>query len=60
MNYSRETVKMAVPPGNRTIRGVLEQYVAGLEDRGRQEGRPYPWAQSAVGVIHEIFRARWE
>jgi len=35
MNCCRETVEMAVPPGNRPvvprdwIRGVLEQYVAG-------------------------------
>ena len=57
MNCCRETVEMAVPPGNRPavprdwIRGVLEQYVAGSDTRGRQEGRPYPWSQQ---VIHEI------
>ncbi len=45
------------PPGNRPavprdwFRGVLEQYVAGADTRGRQEGRPYPWSQQ---VIHEI------
>ena len=45
------------PPGNRPalprdwIRGVPEWYVAGSDNRGRQEGRPYPWSQQ---VIHEI------
>jgi len=33
------------------IRGILEQYVAGSDARGRQEGRPDPWSQQ---VIHEI------
>jgi len=32
-------------------RGVPEWYVAGVNNRGRQEGRPYPWSQQ---VIHEI------
>ena len=42
MNFCRETVEMAVPPGNRPavprdwIRDVLEQYVAGSKTRGRQ------------------------
>jgi hypothetical protein len=56
MNRSRETMKMAVPPGNRPalprdwFRGVPERYVTGADTRGRQEGRPYPWSQQ---VIHE-------
>ena len=33
------------------FRGVPERYVAGVDTRGRQEGRPYPWSQQ---VIHEI------
>ena len=33
------------------FRGVPERYVAGADNRGRQEGRPYPWSQQ---VIHEI------
>ena len=58
MNCRRETVKMAVPPGNRPaiprdwFRGVPERYVAGADIRGRQAGRPYPWSQQ---VIHETF-----
>ena len=35
------------------FRGVPEQYVAGADIRGRQEGRPYPWSQQ---VIHEMSR----
>ncbi len=48
---------MGVPPGNRPaaprdwFRGVPKRYVAGVDTRGRQEGRPYPWSQQ---VIHEI------
>ena len=48
---------MGVPPGNRPavlrdwFRGVPERYVAGVDTRGRQEGRPYLWSQQ---VIHEI------
>ncbi|MEE9526090.1 MAG: hypothetical protein V3W07_00355 [Syntrophobacteria bacterium] len=48
MNRCRETMKMGVPPGNRPavprdwFRGVPERYVAGVNTRGRQEGRPYP------------------
>jgi len=48
MNCRRETVNMGLPPGNRRgflrlvqdrrIPGVLEQYVAGGEDRKRPEG----------------------
>jgi len=55
MNCCRETTKVGVPArhaskarwaGHRAtaecwIRGVLEQYVAGSDTRGRQEGRPY-------------------
>jgi hypothetical protein len=42
MNCCRETIKMGVPPGNRRVLdSVLEQYVAGSDTRGRQEGRPY-------------------
>ena len=58
MNLCRETVKMGMPPGNRPavprdwFRGVPERYVAGADNRGRQEGRPYPWSQQ---VIHETF-----
>ena len=41
------------PPGNPAvprdwIRGVLEQYVAGSDTRGRPEGRPYPRSQQAI------------
>ena len=48
---------MDVPPGNRPavprdwFRGVPEWYVAGVDTRGRQEGRPYAWSQQ---VIHEV------
>jgi hypothetical protein len=48
---------MGVPPGDRPavprdwFRGVPERCVAGVDTRGRQEGRPYPWSQQ---VIHEI------
>jgi hypothetical protein len=48
---------MGVPPGNRPavprdwFRGVPERYVAGADNRGRREGRPYPWSQQ---VVHEI------
>jgi hypothetical protein len=57
MNCRRETVEKGVPPGNRPaasrdwIRGVLEQYVAGSDARGRPEGHPYPRSQQE---IHEI------
>ena len=57
MNCCRETVEMAVPPGNRPavprdwIRGVLAQYVAGSDTRGRPEGRSYPRSQSRRGVM---------
>jgi hypothetical protein len=50
MNCRRETVEMAVPPGNRPAvprdwsRGVPERYVAGADIRGRPEGRPYLWS----------------
>jgi len=33
------------------IRGVLEQYVAGSDTRGRPEGRSYPWSQQAIREI---------
>ncbi len=52
---------MGVPAGNRPavprdwIRGVPEGSVAGIDTRGRQEGRPYLWSQQ---VIHEIIRAK--
>ncbi len=57
MNCRRETVEKCVPPGNPAvprdwIRGVLEQYVAGSDTRGRPEGRSYLRSQQA---IHEIF-----
>jgi len=32
-------------------RGVLEQYVAGSDTRGRPEGRSYPWSQQAIREI---------
>ena len=32
------------------FRGVPEWYVAGVDTRGRTEGRPYPWSQSRQGV----------
>jgi hypothetical protein len=57
MNCRRESAKMGVPPGNRPAvprdwsRGVPERYVAGADNRGRQEGRPNPRSQQ---VIHEI------
>jgi len=44
-------------PGNRPavprdwFRGVLEQYVAGFEARGRPEGRSYPQSEQP---IHEL------
>ena len=56
MNCCRETVKMAVPPRYRPavsrdwIRGVLEQYVAGSDNRGRLGGQSYPRSQSRQGV----------
>ena len=65
MNCRRETVEKGVPArhaskarraGHRAtagswIRGVLEQYVAGSDARGRPEGRSYLRSQQA---IHEI------
>jgi hypothetical protein len=56
MNYCRETSKMDVylETAGCWSRGVPERYVAGDDTRGRQEGRPYPWSQSALGGIHEI------
>ena len=53
MNYRRETAKMGVPPGNRRVLvpGVPEWYVAGVDTRGRQEGRPNSRSQQ---VIHKI------
>jgi hypothetical protein len=33
------------------IRGVLEQYVAGSDTRGRPEGRSYPRSQQAIREI---------
>jgi hypothetical protein len=42
MNCCRETVEMAVIPGNRRVLvSVPERYVAGSDTRGRQQGRPY-------------------
>ena len=47
------------------IRGVLEQYVAGSDTRGRPEGRSYPWSQQAIreisGLVLVILAevARW-
>jgi hypothetical protein len=57
MNLRSENVERAVPPGNRPVvprdwpRGVPERYVAGVDTRGRQGGRLYPWSQQ---VTHEI------
>jgi hypothetical protein len=48
---------MNVPPGNRPavprdwIRGVLEQYVAGFDTRGRAEGRSYPRSKQDIREI---------
>ena len=59
MNCCRETVERSVPPGNRRgwTRGVLEQYVAGSDTRGRPEGRSYPRSQQATREISGlIFR----
>jgi hypothetical protein len=46
MNCCRETTKMGVPPGNSSrgtagLVSVPERYVAGVDTRGRPEGRPY-------------------
>ena len=42
MNRCRETVEMAVQPGNRRVLvSVPDRYVAGADTRGRQEGLPY-------------------
>ena len=56
MNCRREAVEKVVPPGNPAvprdwIRGVLKQYVAGSDTRGRPEGRPYTRSQSRRGVM---------
>jgi hypothetical protein len=48
MNCRRETVEKSVPPW---IRGVLEQYVAGSDTRGRPEGRSYLRSQQAIHKI---------
>ena len=50
MNLRRETVEKSVPPGvlGCWIRGVLEQYVAGSDTRGRPEGQSYPRSQQAI------------
>ena len=40
------------------IRGAPEWYVAGVDTRGRQERRPYPWSQQVIhgtsGLIKHI------
>jgi hypothetical protein len=42
MNCCRETTKMGAPPGDRRVLvSVPERYVAGADNRGRQEGPPY-------------------
>jgi hypothetical protein len=57
MNCRRETAEMVVLPGNRPavprdwIRGVLKQYVAGSDTRGRPERRSYPRSQQATREI---------
>ena len=57
MNCRRETAEKDVPPGNRPavprdwIRGVLAQYVAGSDTRGRPEELSYPRSQSRRGVM---------
>jgi hypothetical protein len=53
MNCCRETTKMGVLQGNRRVLDprLLEQYVAGADTRGRQEGRPYPWSQQVIRDI---------
>jgi hypothetical protein len=54
MNCCREIMKMGVPLGNRPavprdwFQGVPERYVAGVNTRGRPEGRPYPGSQQAI------------
>jgi hypothetical protein len=51
MNCCHESTKMGGPPGTRPAaprdwsRGVPEWYVAGVNNRGRQEGCPYSWSQ---------------
>ena len=39
------------------IRGVLEQYVAGSDTRGRPEGCPYPRSQQAIREISGLGQA---
>jgi hypothetical protein len=61
MNWSRETVEKGVPPGNPAvprdwIQGVLEQYVAGCDTRGRPEGLSYPRSQQAIHVISGLIK----
>jgi hypothetical protein len=52
MNCCRETVEMAVIPGNRReLDSVLAQYVAGSETRGRPEGRSDTRSQQATREI---------
>jgi hypothetical protein len=52
MNCCRETVEVAVIPGNRReLDSVLERYVAGFDTQGRQEGRSDTWSQQATGKI---------
>ena len=63
MNCWRETAKMGVPRaaqalapragqpsrGTAGLVSVPERYVAGADNRGRQEGRPYQWSQQRFG-----------
>ena len=48
MNCCRETMKMGVPPGNRTaglVARLFERYVAAADTRGRPGERPNPGSQ---------------
>ncbi len=64
MNLRRETVEKSVPPGNPAvprgwIRGVLEQYVAGSDTRGRPEGRSYPRSEQSICEISGLSMLTW-
>jgi hypothetical protein len=52
MNCCRETVEMAVIPGNRRVLvSVPERYVAGADTRGRPKGRSDTRSQQATREI---------
>ena len=45
--------------GHAGFRGALERYVAGVNSRGRPEGRPYPWSQQAIHELSGLGLAHW-